>query len=408
MPPRAATLPEGHPHHRHPVRRLKGAKAACRPAISPGRPCAGDERRRGGIGGQEPRFSADRAMAALRQWRHLQLRPDPAIVVTSLAARLSSTLRRAVRPLGLGTSGCWGLAPGAQGMVAALVEPGADGAPRLAALRFLSAEGAQPARRAVDVAAAIAKPAACCVFLLPGEDYRVVFLPGLPVAAAERNDALRWRLKDEIDFPPDEAIVDCVSAPVNSPSMENGLWMAVAARSARVGEFVGPLVRAGVQIAAVDVPELAQRNLAMRLAQPGRTVAMLTMDAHRGLLTVTRDDGVLAARHFDPLAAALAAADADRRTALLDRLALELQRTFDNVERQYNAGPIERVVVSCEPAADDLMRALREALGAPVEALELQRVCGAEDASLMLQAAASRAACLAIGAALRGCDGEGE
>ncbi len=324
--------------------------------------------------------------------------------MTSLADSLSSTLRLARRSFGSRRTGWWGLANGAHGLVAAHVSPGPDGQVRLGALRFLSAEGAQPARRAADVAAAIARPAADCVFLLPGEEYRTVFLPGLPVAAEERNDALRWRLKDELDFPPDEAIVDCVTAPVHHQSMEHGLWMAVAARSARVGEFVSPLARAGIRIGAVDVPELAQRNLAMRFAHAGRTIALLTMDTQRGLLTVTRDDGVLAARQFDPLAAALAAADEERRPALLDRLALELQRTFDNVERQYNAGPIERVLALCEPAAPDVLQCLRESLTCPVEPLDLEGICASAQPDLLAAAASSRAACLAIGAAMRGCD----
>jgi len=214
-------------------------------------------------------------------------------------------------------------------------------------------------------------------------------------------------MKDEFDFPADDAVIDCVSAPVSHQGSEHGLWMVVAARSQRVTELVSPLARAGIPIEAVDVAELAQRNLAARLAPPDRTVALLTMDAQRGLLTVSRDDGMLAARHFDPLAAALAAADVDRRPALFDRLALELQRTFDNVERQYNAGPIERVLVMSELEQAHVIDSLRGSLTSAVEPLALADVCAGGDAELLAQASMDRTACLAVGAALRAADAEG-
>ena len=325
--------------------------------------------------------------------------------MTNVVPRLPGVLRRLARGLRVSSSGWWGLATGPDGMVAAHVVAGPDGRLSLDRVQTLSAGGAHPARRAADVAIALSQPRADCALLLPTDDYRIAFIPGLPVAAHERREALRWRMKDEFDFPADDAVIDCVTAQVSYQGSEHGLWMVVAARSQRVTELVSPLTRAGIPIEAVDVAELAQRNLAARLAPPERTVAMLTMDTQRGLLTVSRDDGVLAARHFDPLAAALTAADDERRPALLDRLALELQRTFDNVGRQYNAGPIERVLVMSETVQQEMIDSLRSSLTSPVEALALADVCTGGDAATLATANANRTACLAVGAALRAADG---
>jgi MSHA biogenesis protein MshI len=139
------------------------------------------------------------------------------------------------------------------------------------------------------------------------------------------------------------------------------------------------------------------------MAPAGRTVSMLSLDRRNALLTVSRDDGMFAARHFDPLAVALHEAQNDpaRRAELIERLALELQRTFDNVERQYATGQIDRLVVLAEPRSSDLVDGLQAALAANVTTLELDRVCSARDAALLQRAAESRTACLAIGAAVR-------
>lgn len=321
---------------------------------------------------------------------------------------LLSPLARAWQRLGSGVraraDAWWGLAPGPDGLAAAHLTPQADGTLALDALRWLPSAGERAARRADDIAAALARPAAPCVMLLSPDEYRVAFVPGLPVAPGERADALRWKLKGEFDFPLDDAVIDCVGTAVTAAGLEHGLWMVAAARAPHVTERVAPLERAGLRVRAVDVVETAQRNLAMRVVPAGRVAAVLSLDAQRGLLTVGRDDGLVAARSFDPLAAALAgcpADDAERRTGLHDRLALELQRTFDNVERQYNPGPVSRVLVIPGPGGTALVEALRASLAMPVDLLDAGMLRLRVDATLLEGPAWSRATWLAIGAAMR-------
>jgi MSHA biogenesis protein MshI len=56
-------------------------------------------------------------------------------------------------------------------------------------------------------------------------------------------------------------------------------------------------------------------------------------------------------------------------------LALELQRSFDHFERQFSGVPIEKVLLAPLPQpAPSLPRALSEALGLPVENLDLATV----------------------------------
>ena len=321
--------------------------------------------------------------------------------MTQLAEQLAAAWHRLGRRLKGAEAGWWGLASDASGMTAAHVLREADGTLQLSALKVLSPDGEPPARRAADVARAVSDPRAPCAIVLPPEDYKIHFMPGLPVAADERNDALRWKLKDELEFPPDEAVIDSVSASVSNQIIEHGLWLVVMARRKRVFDIVTPLSRTGARVEAVDVAELAQRNLAAACVPAGRTVAMLSMDSRRGLLTVSRDDGVYATRQFDPLAVALAGADYDRRQSLIERLALELQRTFDNIERQYGAGPIDKVVLLCDPPADDVLRTLAASLPNPVEIFAAGALLSADDPKLIERASQSMTACLAIGAAMR-------
>ncbi len=327
--------------------------------------------------------------------------------MTTLRQQSIRLLGRLQRRFGLAAGG-WGVvARGAQTAAACVRGAGAgDGRLALVHLACLSPDGAQPARRLSDVVAVLRRPALPCALLIGHEDYQLQFMPGLPVAAAERTQALHWRLKDDLEFPSDEAVIECVTTPTQSPGGQNELWMVVVARRRRVYELVTPLRNAGASIEVVDIAELAQRNVAMRCVAPGRTVAMLTMDRQHGLLTIGRDDGLFASRQLDPLAVALAEDDPERRAGLIERLSLELQRTFDNVERQYGAGPIDRLILQVEPADPAIVEGLGNDLSVPVQTLDLAAVVdGAPE--LIERANASVLATLAIGAASRFCDPPG-
>ena len=310
-------------------------------------------------------------------------------------------LRALRRRFGSATGGGWGMASSGSATATACVDRQAAGRLRLKRLRVLSATGDAPARRISDLAATLRKPAVPCAMLMPAEDYQVMFMPGLPVAQAERTQALHWRLKDDLEFPSDEAVIECVTVATQAPGNQHELWMVVVARRRRVYELIAPLRAAGVVIEAADIAELAQRNLAMQCAPAGRTVAMLPLDSQRGMLTISRDDGMYATRQLDPIAVALASEDEDRRESLIERLALELQRTFDNVERQYGAGPIDRVIVQCDQFTEAVLAGLARDLPVPVQALRLADFLDSADPALLEVAAHSTLATLAIGAALR-------
>src|SRR5205807_9411155 len=78
---------------------------------------------------------------------------------------------------------------------------------------------------------------------------------------------------------------------------------------------------AGVRLAAIDVAEIAQRNLAACYEQPERGLAFLSFDDRGGLLTFTRNGELHALRHLDVGARALGAlGSAAPRELLIERL----------------------------------------------------------------------------------------
>lgn len=215
-----------------------------------------------------------------------------------------------------------------------------------------------------------------CTTTLPPGAYQVVQLNPPAVAADEMKAALRWAVKDSLDFPADDAVIDMLQVPADgAPPGRPPLAFAVAARRDKVAERVQAFQRARVKLKAIDIAEAAQRNVAALFEQPGRGIAMLAVHESGGLLTFTRHGELYAARHIDISAEALAdGADAERRSAALERIGLELQRSLDNFDRQFSQVALQRLLVASTAGVSSLVSYLAQNLYLPVEAADLAGV----------------------------------
>jgi MSHA biogenesis protein MshI len=210
-------------------------------------------------------------------------------------------------------------------------------------------------------------------------------------------------VRNALDFPADDAVVDLLHVPSDgAPAGRAPLVFAVAARRERVAERVQAFQRAGVRLKAIDIAEAAQRNVAALLEQPGRGLAMLSLHADGGVLTFTRDGQLFAARRMEITAEALADdADPDRRSAALDRIGLELQRSLDNFDRQFSQVALQRVVVAATAGARALAGFLAQNLYLPVEPLDLAAVLELESGTALADPSVQAQWLPAIGLALR-------
>jgi MSHA biogenesis protein MshI len=222
-----------------------------------------------------------------------------------------------------------------------------------------------------------------CTTALDASAYHVVQLPAPAVPAAEAKEALRWAVKDSIDFAADEAILDSMPIPADATRVGRPAQLiAVAARRERVRARMQAFQSAGVRLAAIDVAEVAQRNLAALYEQPDRGLAFLSFDQQRGLLTFTRNGELYALRYIDVGARALAASgDAASQQALRERITLELQRSLDNFDRQFSQVALQRLLIAPFAGRDALVAELQDMLSVRVEAADLDEAIDFEDGS---------------------------
>lgn len=215
-------------------------------------------------------------------------------------------------------------------------------------------------------------PLPVSLVLMPGE-YQLLPIDAPPVPPEEMKMAVRWRIKDLIDFPIDDATVDVVRLDAGQPESANKL-LAVVAHNQVVKRYIHLAEQARLTLTAIDIPELAQRNIASLLEVPDRVTALLSFTSQGGLLTLTRNGNLCFYRRLECMPGALNESDSERMQQTLDRLALELQRTFDHIERQYSHWGVDNIVLAPPPSDLEIMDYLNRQLYLPLKQADLSDV----------------------------------
>lgn len=250
-----------------------------------------------------------------------------------------------------------------------------------------------------------------CTTLLKSGEYQIIQVEAPNVLPEEMKNAVRWRIRDMIDFPVDDATVDVVTIPGSEDAAGRaGQLFAVAARNQVIAATVKPFNDADIPLEVIDVPEFAQRNVARCLEPEGRGVALLSLSERGGLLTVTSGGELYQHRRIDVTIASLRAAGPEQGESEelqlesegpYERLVLELQRSLDHFERLYPRVSLAKLVVTPVPGADRLRAYLVDRLDLRVELLQLSEVMDFPGVAELHEPARQLQCLHAIGAALR-------
>ncbi len=250
-----------------------------------------------------------------------------------------------------------------------------------------------------------------CVSVLEPGSYQLLQVEAPDVDATELKAAVRWRVKEFIDFHIDDAAIDVFEMPSQGSRARARIMYVVAARNPLIMQRVELLQGAGLDVQAVDITELALRNIAQLLPEDEGGAALLQLSAGEGMITLTKQATLYLARNLDIGALQLgtvgAGLDADNlalapqstRERAFETIILEVQRSFDYYESNFGQAPIKNLIIGplAEPQ-DELAEYAASHLGVTARALDLNTVLKSRTPlDLALQAN-----CIStIGAALR-------
>ena len=231
--------------------------------------------------------------------------------------------------------------------------------------------------------------------------YQLLTLDAPELPREEWRDAIRWRLKDLVDFAVDSAGVDVIEIPADPQQRRKPTLIAVAAPRSALEPLAEAGAGAGLPWHAIDVPETALRNIAVLGAEAGRAEALLHVGSRHSTLVVAAQGELLLSRHIEITLAQLTDPDADERQQSFERASLELQRTLDAVERQFSHAALARLQVAPGAPLQNFIDHVRDLVYVPVGAFELGSVLDLSAVPELTDPTEQAAYLPAIGAALR-------
>ncbi|MCG6965480.1 MAG: hypothetical protein LJE59_03115, partial [Chromatiaceae bacterium] len=287
----------------------------------------------------------------------------------------------------------------ADGFALAVVDLGAADGPVISGVRWCRSGGAgerlPTLKQALKELGARGLPV---VATLQHSAYSLVQLEAPELADDELREAMRWRVRDLIDFPVEAAVIDVFRLPVSRRPGTPDLLYAVVAKTAEVEALAELLDAAGLEIRAVDIVEMAIRNLSLYIDRPGRPRAYLHLQPGQTVIEIVDGPQVFLSRRV--LQEYEADADPELLQAQMEGLALEVQRSLDYFESQYALGPVDQLsaIVCSDSAYEAFSRVARQFLTVTTERFDFSamgRRAGIDLATL-------GRGVTAVGAALRG------
>ena len=191
---------------------------------------------------------------------------------------------------------------------------------------------------------------ALCISVMELGSYTLLQVEAPDVQPDELKAAIRWRIKDLIDFHIDDAVIDVFEVPDNKTSGKNRKMYVVAARAGLVRRQIDSLTGAGLRLEVIDIPEMALRNIAALLPEDAYGVALVYIENDEGLITITREGSLYLSRRirfgYDALPhTAIHSDDKEVVESWLDNIVIEIQRSLDYYESHFAQPQVSGLVI---------------------------------------------------------------
>jgi MSHA biogenesis protein MshI len=211
-----------------------------------------------------------------------------------------------------------------------------------------------------------------CATLLHPAEYQLLMVDAPNVPREELKAAIRWRVKDLLEYHIDDATMDVLDIPADKDVPAKSHYMyAVAAKNEIVQAQIARFERAKIPLQVIDIPETAQRNIAELYETADRGVGLLTFDHAGGLFTLSFKGELFLARRLDLTWSQLVGSREDQRQAYFERISVELQRSLDHFERQYQNITLSELLLGPMPEEIGLQTFLSSQLYLPLRQVDL-------------------------------------
>ncbi len=237
----------------------------------------------------------------------------------------------------------------------------------------------------------------CSYVLAPGE-YSLNLVEEPTVPKDEVPKALRWILRDLVNFPLKDAVIDTFELPFLRA--KDNMKMIYAASMpkemlSKIASFIAP---SALVLKYIDIPELVLKNIVNFYSAEIKGCALLYVGSKCGILILTKNRQLCIVRSFE-----LKADDLDKSltkdSRILEILSLEIQRSYDYIGSIFHQNiPNLIVLVPTWVDRNIMQESFKSSLGAEIIFLTLAELMTFEKP---INAAEEAEGLLAIGSVLR-------
>jgi len=193
-----------------------------------------------------------------------------------------------------------------------------------------------------------------CNYVLSPRDYNLYLIEAPAVEAAELNSAVRWKIKDLLDIPAEDAVIDVFPVPEDAFQGRSKMLYAVAAQKSRIESVIELVSRSGLKLQSIDIPELVMRNIANQTLNDEHGIAFMDLRKTGSTMNLSKNGQLYLTRKINTSLDANVMSSYDWEMQR-DRLVLEIQRSLDYYESQMGQNPISRIIIAPRPTDSQAM-----------------------------------------------------
>lgn len=261
----------------------------------------------------------------------------------------------------------------ASGVAVSHIKLQGDGTPFLSACDFMSVDPA--ADKAVALAKVIGKLALEGLpvnFVLTPNDYTLLLIEPPEVPEEELKQAVRWKIKEMVDFSVDQAALDIIEVPKEAFGSNQPMVYVVVTKQETVDKAQALVEGAGLELKYVDVAELALCNLMHGHMVEEQGMALLYIPDGTGVINVLRQETLYLTRNVRiDLSKIQRGADLTADDTF-SQVLLETQRSLDYYESQLGQPPATKLLFTpVGELSDTFHKGLSNGLGLETEMIDL-------------------------------------
>jgi len=200
-----------------------------------------------------------------------------------------------------------------------------------------------------------------CTYVLGPGEYSLYLVESPAVPIQERSQAVSWLVRDLVNFPIEEAVIDTFELPFARARDNLSMLYAVVMRKSQMTGIEQLVNGSGLFLTHIDIPELALKNIVNLDSKYKEGCAFIQLHAQGGRLMLLQNNSICMIRSFDLSLDDLVSPSG---ATALESLCLEIQRSFDYVNSMFRKN-ISNTVVFAKTSVDMSMiqEAVKNTLG---------------------------------------------